>query len=47
LVANEKSFFEHHPRPRQSGETEKRMPAMAAARGVFNRAWIKLRSCFI
>jgi hypothetical protein len=45
LVANEKSFFEHHPR--QSGETEKRMPAMAAARGVFNRAWIKLRYCFI
>ena len=27
--------------------TEKRMPAMAAARGVFNRARIKLASCFI
>jgi potassium-dependent mechanosensitive channel len=27
--------------------TEKRMPAMAAARGVFNRARIKVASCFI
>jgi hypothetical protein len=30
------------------GETgEKRMPAMAAARGVFKRARIKVASCFI
>jgi hypothetical protein len=36
----------HSKRP-VIGSTEKRMPAMAAARGVFKRARIKVASCFI